>query len=254
MLAKENGLPYALRVALESGVRSAYRRSAPTGLERVKYKGAITLTDLPTLIQEIEAYATRKWRVLIAIAGPPGSGKSTFAAKLETRLGPSAAVMPMDGFHLENEQLEHMGLLHRKGAPETFDSEGFVDLVRRLRNEHVISYPTFDREADKTVPDGGLIGEDTKIVLVEGNYLLVSSPPWAALAPLFDLKVRLQVNLDEIEARLISRWLDHGLGPHEARSRALGNDMQNVHFVEENSRAPDFMLSTGKNIRCIDTD
>ena len=215
----------------------------------MKYEGATTLTDLRTLIQEIEACAVGPWRVLIAIAGPPGSGKSTLAAKLATRLGPSAAVMPMDGFHLDNERLEHMGLLHRKGAPETFDGEGFVDLVRRLRKEQVISYPTFDREADKTVPEGGLISEDTKIVLVEGNYLLLKIPPWADLAPLFDLKVRLQVDLDEIEARLIARWLDHGLGPQDARSRALGNDMLNVHFVEENSRASDLVLCTVNNIR-----
>lgn len=197
------------------------------------------------LINEIQSRAADQDRFLVAIAGAPGSGKSTLAAGLAARLGVSAAVLPMDGFHLENDQLQRMGLMHRKGAPETFDAESFVKLLRNVRRKGAVPYPTFDREADRTIANGGRIAEDTRIVLVEGNYLLLKTPPWSDLAGLFDLTVRLQVSRTELETRLISRWLEYGLPPKDARARALNNDMRNVGFVEENSRGPDYTLETG---------
>lgn len=107
-------------------------------------------------------------------------------------------------------------------------------------------YPTFDREADHTIANGDRIAEDTRIVLVEGNYLLLRIPPWSDLAGLFDLTVRLQVRRAELETRLISRWLKYGLPPKDARERALNNDMRNVGFVEDCSRGPSYTLETGQ--------
>lgn len=195
-----------------------------------------------TLVREITARAAGRDRFLVAIAGPPGSGKSTIAAELAARLGPASAVLPMDGFHLDNDRLRHLGLLHRKGAPETFDAAGFLNLLRAVRSQDTVPFPTFDRTADRTVPDGGRIEKATRIVLVEGNYLLLKNPPWSDFAALFDLTVGLAVSREELESRLIARWLDHGLPEAEARARALGNDMKNVDFVMENSRAPDVIL------------
>ncbi|MBT8460652.1 MAG: phosphoribulokinase [Boseongicola sp.] len=198
------------------------------------------------LVCEIEARASGRDRILVGIAGPPGSGKSTLATHLAARLGASAAVLPMDGFHLDNERLRQMGLLHRKGAPETFDAAGFVRLLGNVRSEGAVSFPTFDREADRTIPDAGHIDKETRIVLVEGNYLLLNIPPWSDLSDLFDLTVRLDGSTEELESRLITRWRDHGLSPAEARARALENDMKNVNFVTENSLSPDFFLQTGE--------
>ena len=203
------------------------------------------MTSLPELRRKIEDLASGQTRILVAIAGPPASGKSTLAEDLVRALGPKAVVLPMDGFHLENDQLQEIGLLHRKGAPETFDAGGFVSLLRRVRNESTVPFPNFDREADKTIPNSGQIHKDTRIVLVEGNYLLLNFSPWSGLADLFDLTIRLDVGHDDLEARLISRWLNHGLQPDEARARALGNDMKNVTFVEANSVAPDATLKAG---------
>ncbi|MFY0690989.1 MAG: nucleoside triphosphate hydrolase [Paracoccaceae bacterium] len=205
----------------------------------------MTRTTTPALVREIEARSEGRERILVGIAGPPGSGKSTLAAGLAAQLGPLAAVLPMDGFHLDNAQLRQMGLLHRKGAPETFDAAGFVALLGKVRRDGAVSYPTFDRDADRTIPDGGHIGKDTRIVLVEGNYLLLNTPPWSDLAGLFDLTVRLDVDHEELEARLVARWRDHGLPAPQARARASGNDMRNVKFVLENSLPPDFTLQTG---------
>ena len=194
-----------------------------------------------TLVQRIKTLSGQG-RKLIAIAGAPGSGKSTLAEELAHQLGPTAAVMPMDGFHLDNDTLHAMDLFHRKGAPETFDADGFVALIKRLRDQNTVPYPTFDRDADRTVPDGGQINETTRIVLVEGNYLLLNQSPWDSLAGLFDMTVRLVVNHETLAARLITRWIDHGLSPENARDRALGNDMVNVRYVDAHSFDPDYVI------------
>ena len=193
------------------------------------------------LVQRIKTLSGRD-RKLIAIAGAPGSGKSTLAEDLAHQLGPTAAVMPMDGFHLDNDTLHTMDLFHRKGAPETFDADGFVALIKRLRGEDTVPYPTFDRDADRTVPDGGQINETTRIMLVEGNYLLLNQSPWDSLAGLFDMTVRLVVDHETLAARLITRWIDHGLSPENARDRALGNDMVNVRYVDAHSFDPDYVI------------
>ncbi|MBB5516615.1 pantothenate kinase [Rubricella aquisinus] len=202
----------------------------------------VTQPSIETLLQEITAKDTGTGRVLVAIAGAPGSGKTTLADTLAQRLGPQAAVLPMDGFHLDNADLIPRGLLERKGAPETFDADGFIALIQRLRTEDDVSYPTFDRSADRTVPNGGHIAADTRIVVIEGNYLLLTLPPWHALSALFDLTIRLDVDHAELEKRLIARWLSYGLSAEQARARALGNDMRNVRVVEANSSAPDLVV------------
>jgi len=198
-----------------------------------------TATDLARIIK---TRAAGQERILVAIAGAPGSGKSTLAANLATRLGPMAEVLPMDGFHLDNARLRQMGLFHRKGAPETFDAESFVKLLRDMRTTACVSYPVFDREADKTVPDAGHIDKHIRIVLVEGNYLLLNTAPWSDLAGVFDVTVQIDVPRDVLEARLVARWRDHGLPAAQARARALGNDMKNADHVMENSREADFIL------------
>ena len=194
-----------------------------------------------TLVQRIKTLSGQD-RKLIAIAGAPGSGKSTFAEDLAHQLGPTAAVMPMDGFHLDNDTLHAMELFHRKGEPETFDADGFVALIKRLRGDDTVPYPTFDRDADRTVPDGGQINETTRIVLVEGNYLLLNQFPWDSLAGLFDMTVRLVVNHETLAARLITRWIDHCLSPENARDLALGNYMVNVRYVDAHSFDPDYVI------------
>ncbi|WP_267168148.1 hypothetical protein [Sulfitobacter sp. F26169L] len=196
------------------------------------------------LTQFIKVRAARSERYIVAISGAPASGKSTLAADLVTWFGHSAAVLPMDGFHLHNDALIELGLFHRKGAPETFDAEGFVYLMRNLRQRNRVSFPTFDRETDRTIPAGGCIGVRTRIVLVEGNYLLLNIRPWSDLAEIFDLTVSLDVSRETLVHRLIMRWRDHGLSDLEARMRALGNDIKNADFMAKHSRMPDLVLRT----------
>lgn len=196
------------------------------------------------LLAKIESLAKGQRRIIVALAGPPGSGKSTLAAQLASQLGDAAAVVPMDGFHKDNAELAARDLLDRKGAPETFEAQAFVDLVRRLRADGDTAYPTFDREADKTVPNGGQVSGSTGIVLIEGNYLLLNTPPWDGLDGLFDLTVSLTVPRDVLRTRLIERWCAHGLSLADATARAVSNDLRNVDFVCENARPADVVLES----------
>lgn len=180
-------------------------------------------------------------RKVIGLAGAPASGKSTLAQQLAAMI-PNARVVPMDGFHLDNSVLEPLGLLPRKGAPETFDATGFVALVERLAEGGALRYPTFDRDSDAVVDDGGQLDASCDTVIVEGNYLLLDEPPWADLRGLFDLSIFLDVPAEVLQARLVQRWLDQGLSPEAALARAQGNDLPNAITVQKRSIQADVMI------------
>lgn len=190
-------------------------------------------------------------RFVIALAGPPGVGKSTLSealvAEFEVR-GQRAAIVPMDGFHLDNGVLEERGDLVRKGAPFTFDADGYAALLWRLRVEpdRDIAVPVFDRDLDLARAGGRMITPEHRFLIAEGNYLLLPDPPWAQLADLFDLTVMLRVEPEELRRRLVERWLAHGLDPDAALTRALSNDIPNSELVLRESIMADLEISNGK--------
>ena len=173
-------------------------------------------------------------RRVVAIAGPPGSGKSTLAERLSSVLNGSncpTQIVPMDGFHLDNSILINRNLLHRKGAPETFDVNGFLSLAKRLANADEVFYPLFDRKRDISIAGAGLISPDCDTVLVEGNYLTMNLPNWRNLSRYWDMSIALQTPEAELRKRLIQRWLDQGLSPSMAEARAEENDLPNARLV-----------------------
>lgn len=183
-----------------------------------------------------------KNRLIIAIAGPPAAGKSTFSAELckslRSEYEPKTELVPMDGFHYDNQILIARDQLHRKGAPFTFDAQGVVSLVKRIKaGEDAIAYPIFDRAMDCAIAGAGLIIAETKIILIEGNYLLLQEHPWQDLAPLFDLTIMISAPAPILEQRLIQRWLDHDHSLDDAKKRALSNDIPNAHYVTKHSAA-----------------
>ncbi len=184
-------------------------------------------------------------RFIVGIGGPPGAGKSTLAETLRRDIaakGISVAVVPMDGFHFDDRLLEERGLLPRKGAPETFDAAGFLHLLRRLRaREPDVAIPVFDRAIEIARAGAAIVPGETRILLVEGNYLLLDEQPWTALADVFDLTIKLEVPLDELERRLVQRWLDLGYAYSRARDKALSNDIPNARRVVSSSRAADMV-------------
>lgn len=186
------------------------------------------------LADRIHALRSGRDRIVVGIAGAPGSGKSTLAAEVCRRLNVQkcpALVVPMDGFHLDNDILNARGLLGRKGAPETFDVLGFVHLIMRLKaNDHVIA-PIFDRARDIAIAGAIDVPSDVPVVIVEGNYLMFDEPIWNALAEMWDLTVRMDVPITEIRARLIQRWLNQNLSRAAATRRAESNDIPNAKRI-----------------------
>jgi len=206
------------------------------------------MSDIAHLAAELFRRAAGRDRFIVGIAGPPASGKSTLAERLRTLLGEAAALVPMDGFHLDNAVLSARQLLARKGAPETFDFDGFEATLKRLRAPGAdVVVPLFDRAADLARAGAGIVPASARFVIVEGNYLLLDEEPWTRLAGLFDRTVYLDVPRGELAHRLVQRWIDHGLSEQAARERAFSNDMVNVQRVEDRRRTADTVI--GARIR-----
>ncbi|MCF6445583.1 AAA family ATPase [Nereida sp. MMG025] len=179
-------------------------------------------------------------RQIIALCGPPASGKTTLAERLANDLD-QAVLLPMDGFHMDNDALAQRGRLHRKGAPDTFDVDALLDVLKRVKQGEHVQAPGFDRDMDAVVPNTHTITAHAKTVLVEGNYLLLDQPPWDALHPLWDMTVQIDVPLSELSARLMQRWLSRNHSASEANARVQGNDLPNAQTVIAQSRPADLI-------------
>lgn len=188
-------------------------------------------------------------RLLIGIAGAPASGKSTLAEWLVEQLNQQmpdtspAVLVPMDGFHLDNAILDARAIRPVKGAPHTFDAVGFRSLIQRFStSEDIVYIPVFDRSMDLTRCAAAAVEVDHRIIVVEGNYLLLNRPVWRDLAECFDLTVLLDVPVETLEDRLIKRWIEHGFDKDSARNRALSNDIPNAHVVTQESNSAHLVL------------
>lgn len=187
----------------------------------------------------------RSGRLIVAIFGAPGSGKSTLADRLRVEITQSfqvsTEVIPMDGFHYDNTILDDKGLRSRKGSPKTFDVDGLASLLQRLRAgpRRDVAIPIFDRELDMTRASARIIGKDVDILLVEGNYLLLDQSPWGGLKDYFDLTIKIECPREELEKRLMKRWLDLGMSMEESRTKVEGNDLQNADAIESLSLPAD---------------
>ncbi|MFN7003035.1 MAG: nucleoside/nucleotide kinase family protein [Roseinatronobacter sp.] len=199
-------------------------------------------TDLLTRVGALQGTG----RKLIAVAGPPASGKSVLGSALCSALrhdGHKAELVPMDGFHLDNRLLAARGLLSRKGAPETFDVAGFLALVHRLRTGAEVIYPIFDRTRDLSIAGAGVITPDCDFVIIEGNYLLFDEAPWSDLARIWDFSIWLDTPEATVLQRCISRWTLHGHNPDAARQRAEGNDLANARRIIASRLPADMVLA-----------
>ena len=202
------------------------------------------------VVDHIDRSTRTDRRTLVCIAGPPGSGKSTLAEAVVLELNRRAedidyaALLPMDGFHLDNELLIQKNLLQRKGSPDTFDVGGLYELVVAVRTDvGDIHYPLFDRSLDRSLVDAGLLKSTTSIVVFEGNYLLLDEPIWDGLSELFDATVFLKPSLETLEERLTDRWLGFGHSSEQAQRKVHGNDLKNARLVLENSIPAGLLLA-----------
>jgi pantothenate kinase len=203
-------------------------------------------------------------RVVILIAGSPGSGKSTFASGVAARIsaalppgpgapphgggaGPrpaSAVVLPMDGFHYSRAQLDGFpdpAAAHaRRGAPWTFDAGAFVAAVRAAAPPGAsLDAPTFDHGAGDPAPGGVVIQPWHRVLLVEGNYVLLDEAPWSELAPLATERWFLGCPLDTAMARVFARQRRQGRPREVVAARIAGNDRPNAELVNASAARAD---------------
>jgi pantothenate kinase len=181
----------------------------------------------------------RPGRVVLGITGPPGSGKSTLAQAVCDEFGPElAAYYPMDGFHLSNAQLERLGRRDRKGAPDTFDSAGYIATLRRIVEPGEEVYvPRFDRAVDEPVAAGLVIPAQARLVVTEGNYLALPTGGWSAVRPLIDRLYYRDTPPATLRARLLER---------HSRVRTPADALQWVQTVDEPNAA---LIATSRE-RC----
>ena len=184
-------------------------------------------------------------RYFIALAGPPASGKSTISEKLNQDLnlkGFPSDILQMDGFHLDDAILSSKNLLPRKGSPETFDVMGLKSFLIRLAAESEVIVPIFDRSLELSRSSAVTILENKKIIIVEGNYLLLNSHPWNELNNYFDSKVMIHCEESVLEKRLIDRWKGFNLTQDQINQKVYENDLPNGVNVIQNSIEADYYL------------
>src|SRR5665213_3821220 len=180
---------------------------------------------------------------MIGIAGPPASGKSTLAEQLREALGENAVVVPMDGFHFDDAILNARGHRARKGAPHTYDVAGFEVLLKRIKAREVdIAIPVFDRSLELSRAGADIVSDETKFILVEGNYLLLNSAPWNRLEPLFNFTLYIDVPEAELVRRLMQRWHEHGFDEIYAKNWIASNDLPNIRVIQEGSAKADLVI------------
>ena len=184
-------------------------------------------------------------RTIIGIVGKPGAGKSTLSSYLLKKLPKeTTALVPMDGFHLSNAQLNKLGRIDRKGAPDTFDSHGYVDLLRRIKTDtsNDIYFPIFHRDIEESISAEGVIHPHTSLILTEGNYLLLASDGWSQAAETLTESWFLDVDNDRRMARLVARHIKYGKSPEAAHAWANGVDEGNAQLIESTRASADVII------------
>jgi pantothenate kinase len=200
----------------------------------------------PELLARAQALIDRGGRRLLGIVGTPGSGKSTLAQLLADALGEQAVVVPMDGFHLANRELARLDRAARKGAPDTFDVGGYRALLARLKQQQedeTIYAPLFQREIEESIAGAITILPQTRLVISEGNYLLLSHGPWASVAPIFDECWFVSVSAEERHMRLMARHQQFGRSEEAARAWIDSTDEPNARLIEQDRNLADLILT-----------
>jgi pantothenate kinase len=203
-----------------------------------------------TLTSHILGLVKPGQRFIVALAGPPGSGKSTVADAVCDALNKEravlASILPMDGYHYDDGLLTQMGRLPFKGAPDTFDVGGFAHTLKRLKaqDEPQVAVPVFDRSLEISRGSARMIARDVPIIISEGNYLLLDDKPWRDLRLLYDLTVGIETSVDVLRQRLEARWRGFGLAEGEVQRKVNDNDLPNAKFVMERMGRADARLLT----------
>jgi pantothenate kinase len=212
---------------------------------------AVRAFESPDIQQAVAGLRSRLatgHRVLLGVAGAPGSGKSTFSTCLAEALGPGPAlVVPMDGFHLGNAIIDGTPLKQRKGAPDTFDVGGYLSLLRRLaqRDEEVVYAPDFRRSIDEPVAASIAVPAAVPLVITEGNYLLADGPQWQQVRSQLDEVWFIDTPRELRLSRLVERHMLFGMDRPAAEAWAMGSDEANARLIEATRHRADRIIRWG---------
>jgi pantothenate kinase len=210
---------------------------------------SLRFTDEQKLARHLVHMTRDRPRTLIGIAGIPGSGKSTLARHLRDALGhiaqqpDLAVVVPLDGFHLPNEELARRGLLDRKGSPETFRAQTFfAKLMEIKRGMLPVMMPLYSRQLHEPVPDALEVPPDAAVVIVEGNYLFCDFGIWRPIAALFDVKIFVETPPQRARQWIIARHIEGGAFPEDAEQKYERNDKPNSDAILSSTIGADIIF------------
>jgi pantothenate kinase len=210
--------------------------------------------NLEELVARIRHWkASEEAPVVIGVVGAPGAGKTTLVESLIKELNKDTpepehqefAHVPMDGFHLSNQELTRLGILDRKGAPETFDVHGYAALLQRLRSERdaVVYAPGFERTLEQPIAGVIPVFPSAATILTEGNYLLLGSPAWRKVRnQCTEIWYCEQDDSTRIQ-RLIQRHIDFGKSPAEAEAWVRTVDERNAQLIRSTRTEADLIVT-----------
>jgi pantothenate kinase len=181
----------------------------------------------------------------LGIAAAPGAGKSTLAERLQQALGDQAQVVPMDGFHLANSTLQRLGRAGRKGAPDTFDAAGYVNLLRRIHGQQpgeTVYAPEYRRELEEGIAGAIAIEAETPLIITEGNYLLQDDGAWAEVRGVLDETWFLDIDSDVRQQRLLERHMRFGRSREAALEWIAVTDEPNAQRIESSRHRASWVL------------
>jgi pantothenate kinase len=209
-----------------------------------------TFRSVAEVVETVRSLPRTGRRCIVGIVGAPGAGKSTIAAAVVDALGPSGALLPMDGFHLAQARLIELGRRDRMGAPDTFDVAALLRVLEALTlpasdPSIAVTAPGFDRTIEEPIADAITIRSDVPIVIVEGNYLLLDDGAWASVAGYLEVSFFVDVDHDRRIERLIARHERFGKDVASATAWALGSDEANARVVETTARLADHVIELG---------
>jgi pantothenate kinase len=186
-------------------------------------------------------------RFIVGIAGGPGSGKSAFAVRLKEIINSKAKsdlaqIFPMDGFHRKNIELERSGLTSVKGAPETFDVEGYLLILNRIKLGEDLKAPIYSRESHDVIDNALSIEPHHKIIITEGNYLFYDAEGWREIKDIIDLKIYIEAEKGACEKRLLERHMHGGKTEAEALEKIKEVDMKNFDLIAQTMKYADKVI------------